>query len=201
MRARVCIVQVSVKSSATPGRGGKGLKAADFKYSRNAYWITSRESPSVVWVEDLKPSCEAVRFYAARDKSYATTDQAYLDAADSFDSFLSRWMAKTLTDEYGQAPTKHGEVGTVFPHLLELQDLFSETKASEIWQRFASTGEQDLDGFEGEAEEERDAEEDEDAGPPSPRAAQVEWSVANIKAHPSYLEYLQYTRFENEDDR
>ena len=146
--------QVSLKSSACPGRDGKNLKVNDFKYGRKTYWLTSREAQDVLWMEDLMPSSEIVKAYVAHDKSYATTDACYLDAGDSFDSFLDRWKEKTLIHEYGQVPLKTGAVGNAYPHGTELQDLITETKDSEVWKRFIATGEQDLDGFEGEGEDE-----------------------------------------------
>jgi hypothetical protein len=89
---------------------------------------------------------------------------SYLDHGDSFDSFISRWDAKTLTPEYKQVPLKHGEVGQAFPHFIEIQDLFTATKESEVWRKFAETGEQDLDGFGGDDDDEFHAEEEEAVG-------------------------------------
>lgn len=154
LRLFALCLQVSLKSTAAPGREGKNLKANDFKYNRKTYWLTSRESPDVLWIEELMPSSDAVKAYIARDKAYAITDCSLLDAADSFDSFLSRWAAKTLVTEYCQVPTKAGSVGNAYPHGAELQDLFMETKDSASFRHFFETGEQDLDGFEGEGEDE-----------------------------------------------
>jgi hypothetical protein len=119
--------QVSLKSTAAPGRDGKNLKVNDFKYNRKTYWVTSREAPNVVWMEELLPSTEIVKAFCARDKSYLTTDACYLDAADSFDAYLSRWQQKTLIPEYGQVPLKTGAVGKAFPNGTEIQDLMVET--------------------------------------------------------------------------
>ena len=124
--------QISLKSTAVPGRGGGNLKVSDFKYSRMAYWVTSREAPEVVWMEELKPSSDAVKAFFARDKGYATSDACYLDAGDSFDSFVNRWEMKTLTKEYDQVPLKVGDVGKVYPHFVELQDLLTLTKRRRV---------------------------------------------------------------------
>jgi hypothetical protein len=67
-----------LKSSAKPGREGRGLKADDFKYNRKSYWVTSREAPDVIWMEELMPSTEAVKAFVARDKDYATVDAWYV---------------------------------------------------------------------------------------------------------------------------
>ena len=72
--------QVSLKSTAAPGRDGKNLKVNDFKYNSKTYWVTSREAPNVVWMEELLPSTEIVKAFCARDNSYLTTDACYLDA-------------------------------------------------------------------------------------------------------------------------
>ena len=63
-----------MKSSAKPGREGRTLKADDFKYNRKSYWVTSREAPDVIWMEELMPSTEAVKAFVARNKDYATVD-------------------------------------------------------------------------------------------------------------------------------
>lgn len=149
----VCL-QVSLKSTACPGRDGKNLKESDFKYNRKSYWLTSREAPNTLWIEELMPSCDVVKAYVARDKSYVNSEVCYLDCSDSFDSFLMRWKAKTLITEYDQVPLKTGAVGQVYPHFTEMDDLLSETKESKAWQHFLATGEQDLEGFEGDDDDE-----------------------------------------------
>ena len=137
-----------------------------------------------MWIEELKPSSDAVKSFIVRSKDYAVTDARYIDSADSFDSFISRWQNKTLVKEYNQAPIRHGEVGAAIPNFMELADLLAETKASEHWAAFVSTGEQDLEGFEGEDEEEFNAEEELDRAPS--QAAQEDWTVESIKAHASF---------------
>ena len=102
-------------------------------------------------------------------------------------------FAVTLVTEYGQVPLKHGEVGNAYPNLLQLQDLFEETKASAAWSSFMRTGDQDLDGFEEEEEEECDAEED-DSGPRVPQAVQALWTITTIKQHSHYAEFLKFMR-------
>jgi len=94
---------VSLKSTAKAGKNGNGLKDTDFKYNRNTYWLTSRETPDIVWIEQLGGQDEAVRSYVVRDKEDILVDMQYLDARDSFDSFLTRWRSKTIVKEYGQA--------------------------------------------------------------------------------------------------
>jgi hypothetical protein len=141
--------QISLKSTAKPGRDGKNIKQNDFKFSRKAYWVTSREAPNVLWIEELLPSSEAVKAFVVRDKEYATTDAEFLDSGDSFDSFLRRWADKSLNKEYDQAPIKVGDVGKVYPHWHEVEDLLLLTKESDVWTRFLETGDQDLDGFDG----------------------------------------------------
>ena len=76
-----CTVQVSLKSSAKPGRNGANIKSQDFKYSRNEYWITSRQSPDVAWMESFTPSSAQVKAFLVRDKS-EYDDQKYLDRSD-----------------------------------------------------------------------------------------------------------------------
>ena len=61
---------------------------------------------------------------------------------------------KTLTKEYDQVPLKVGDVGKVYPHFVELQDLLTLTKESDMWVKFLKTGEQDLDGFVGDDSDE-----------------------------------------------
>ena len=81
----VCVrSQLSLKSSAVPGRGGANVKGSDLKYSRDLYWITSRESPNVIWAEVHKPSSQLVRDYIARDKSMYE-DQQFLVVGDLYD--------------------------------------------------------------------------------------------------------------------
>ena len=76
----VCVrSQLSLKSSAVPGRGGANVKGSDLKYSRDLYWITSRESPNVIWAEVHKPSSQLVRDYIARDKSMYEDQQFLVD--------------------------------------------------------------------------------------------------------------------------
>ena len=96
-------MQVSLKSTAKAGKNGNGLKDTDFKYNRNTYWLTSRETPDIVWIEQLGGQDEAVRSFVVRDKEDILVDMQYLDARDSFDSFLTRWRSKTIVKEYGQA--------------------------------------------------------------------------------------------------
>ena len=140
-------------SSAKPGRNGGNLKASDFRYSRKSFWITSRESPDVVWIEEFKPSDAVVKAYVVKDKDDLDSKH-YLDASDSFDNFLQRFRNKTLTAEYKQVPIKHDEVGMVFPHIFEIQDLFKSVQSSDHFKEFLETGEQDLQGFEGDMEDE-----------------------------------------------
>ena len=85
----------------------------------------------------------------ARDKGGVTTDVCFLDLGNSFDSFLKRWEGKTLIPEYCQVPLKTGDAGKVYPHFIEIQDLFKETKEGTHWAHFIATGDQDLDGFDG----------------------------------------------------
>ena len=75
--------QVSLRSSARPGRAGGNLKTADFKHSRTLYYVTSREAPNIVWVEKFLPSAPEVKAYQARDKS-EYPDQQYLDHGDTY---------------------------------------------------------------------------------------------------------------------
>jgi hypothetical protein len=88
-----------------------------------------------------------------------------------------------LTPEYKQVPLKHGEVGQAFPHFIEIQDLFTATKESEVWLKFAETGEQDLDGFNGDDDEEYNAEED---NAEINGAVDPDWTLAKIKTHPKF---------------
>ena len=110
--------QISLRSGCSPGRNGGNVKKGDFKYSRTTFWVTSRESPKVQWMQELKASSTPVKAFMARDKSYCTSDAHLLDMGDSFDKFLERWEAKTLNKEYNQAPTKCDTVGNAVPHLL-----------------------------------------------------------------------------------
>ena len=58
-----------------------------------------------------------------------------------------------------------GTVGQAYPSLMELQDIFEATRDSTHFNDFLSSGEQDLEGFEGNKDEEMDAEEaEEDEG-------------------------------------
>lgn len=143
---------MSLKSTCTPGRNGSNIKAKDLKYSRGAFWLTSRESPDIFWMEKLDSKDEAVKAYIVRNKS-DIEDKHFLDHADAFDTFLQRWEGKSLVAEYKQAPTKKDEVGEAFPNLNELNDLVVSTKGTENWKTFIETGEQvdeqDLQGFEG----------------------------------------------------
>ena len=148
---------MSLKATAVPGRNGSNLKAKDFKYSRGAYWLTSREAPNVFWMEKLDGKDQAVKAYLVRNKS-EIEDKHFLDHADSFDTFLQQWQSKSLVSEYHQAPTKKDEVGDAFPNLNELNDIVVSTQGTGHWTKFMDTGEQvdeqDLDGFEGYDEDE-----------------------------------------------
>jgi hypothetical protein len=93
--------QVSLKAKVTPGKNGNNLKASDFKFSRSTYWMTSKEEPTVLWMEELKPSDELVRAYVSRDKS-EYEDAHFCDAYDAFDDFILRWEGKTLVKDHGQ---------------------------------------------------------------------------------------------------
>jgi hypothetical protein len=139
--------QVSLKSSACPGRQGKGLKKSDFKFSRNTYYVTSREAPGIIWIEKFKPSDHAVRCYVVRDKT-ELDDQNFLDHGDLFDTYLMRWEAKTLDIAFKQVPIVTKEVGNAFPHILEVQDLYESTEKSAAFMEFTKTGEQVCDRIE-----------------------------------------------------
>ena len=132
-----------MSSKAKPGRGGNGLHASDFLFSRKAFWVTSREAPTVLWLENLAPSNSAVKAYIARQKE-GVPDQHLLDHADNFDSFIARWEANTIVKEYLQVPVKVGEVGKAHPSLLETQDIFKSTQESDHFLAFLKTGEQVL---------------------------------------------------------
>ena len=97
-----------------------------------------------------------------------------------------------MTPEYKQVPLKHGEVGQSFPHFIEIQDLFTATKESEVWLKFAETGEQDLEGFEGEEDEEFDAEEDNEAELQEPDPS---WTLAKIKMHPKFELFVEDRKY------
>jgi len=92
-----------------------------------------------------------------------------------------------LTPEYKQVPLKHGEVGQAFPHFIEIQDLFTATKESEVWRKFAETGEQDLDGFGGDDDDEFHAEEEDNAAVYGESyGLDPNWTLAKIKTHPKF---------------
>ena len=84
-------------------------------------------------------------------------------------------------------PLKHGEVGQAFPHFIEIQDLFTATKESEVWRKFAETGEQDLDGFGGDDDDEFHAEEEDNAAVYGESyELDPDWTLAKIKTHPKF---------------
>ena len=101
-----------------------------------------------------------------------------------------------MTLEYKQVPLKHGEVGQSFPHFIEIQDLFTATKESEVWLKFAETGEQDLEGFEGDDDEEFGAEEDNEGVVEAEfEEAYPDWTVAKIKMHPKFELFLKDRKY------
>jgi hypothetical protein len=118
---------VGIRSTAKPGRGGKDLHVSDFKHSRRVYATVSRESPNVIWLEEKLPSHPSVKAYVKRNKT-EYPDQRFLDHGDTFDAFsVELELDKTRETEGFFAstcvPKKHGEVGTVYPMLLELGDI------------------------------------------------------------------------------
>ena len=119
--------QVSIRASAKPGRGGVSLRACDFKCSKHVYAMISRQSPNIIWLEVLKPSDPAVKAFARRDK-LGYPDQRYLDHGDTFDAFLMELdLDRTRKDggffQSSVVPKKKEEVGSVYPSLLELEDI------------------------------------------------------------------------------
>jgi len=119
--------QVSIRASAKPGRGGVGLRGCDFKCSKHVYAMISRQSPDVIWLEVLKPSDPAVKAFARRNK-LGYPDQRYLDHGDTFDAFLMELDLDRTRKEGGffqssVVPKKKEEVGSVYPSLLELEDI------------------------------------------------------------------------------
>ena len=121
--------QVSIRASAKPGRGGVGLRGCDFKCSKNVYAMISRQSPNVIWLEVLKSSDPAVRAFARRNK-LGYPDQRFLDHGDTFDAFMQELDLDRSRKEGGFfqssiVPKKKDEVGSVYPSLLELEDIHS----------------------------------------------------------------------------
>ena len=78
--------QVSLRGTARPGRAGASLKCPDFKHSRHTYALISRQSPNIVWLEQMMPSNPCVKAYVQRHKE-EYPDQRYLDHGDTFDAW------------------------------------------------------------------------------------------------------------------
>jgi hypothetical protein len=122
---RIFLWQVSIRSNARPGRGGKDLRVTDLKHSRRVYATISREAPNVLWLEEMLPSNPSVKAYVKRNKM-EYPDQRFLDHGDTFDAFsLELDLDKDKVGFFASTcmPKKHGEVGTVFPAMLELGDI------------------------------------------------------------------------------
>ena len=117
-------LQVSLRSQAKPGRGGVNLRVLDFKKTAKLYLVTSREAPTIFWLEVLNPSHRAVLEYVERDKS-AYDGQMNLDHGDVFDTFISEFSTKesrALLEGRQQVPLVMGQVGKVYPGILDLKD-------------------------------------------------------------------------------
>ena len=124
--------QVSLKSSAKPGRNGANLHISNFKPTRKTYLVTSRQAQDIVWLEVLNPSHPAVREYQDRNKS-DYDDQKFLDHADTFDAFLLEFSSKearALLESRQQVPKVVGEVGVLYPRLLDLKDLVKSARGA-----------------------------------------------------------------------
>lgn len=124
---RIFLWQVGIRSNAKPGRGGKDLRVNDLKHSRRVYATISREAPNVLWLEEMQPSNPAVKAYVKRNK-IEYPDQRFLDHGDTFDAFSLELDLDKVRGTVGFfastcMPKKHGEVGTVYPPMLELGDI------------------------------------------------------------------------------
>ena len=91
--------------------------------------MISRQSPQVIWLEVLKSSDPAVRAFARRNK-LGYPDQRFLDHGDTFDAFMQELDLDRSRKEGGFfqssiVPKKKDEVGSVYPSLLELEDIHS----------------------------------------------------------------------------
>ena len=124
---------MAIRKPAKPGKGGMSLRANDFKPSRNV--LISRQSPNVIWLDKLTMSDPSVKAFARRNKE-SYPDQRFLDHGDTFDAFtqdldLDKERKQSGLFESSFVPKKHGEVGRVYPEMLELDDIHSHVLSGE----------------------------------------------------------------------
>jgi hypothetical protein len=89
--------------------------------------MVSRQAPTVVWLESLRSSNPAVKAYVRRNK-LEYPDQRFLDHGDVFDAYATEFAEDKERHKDGFfvtscVPKKHGDVGTVYPRMLELDDI------------------------------------------------------------------------------
>lgn len=124
--------QVSLRSSAKPGRKGVNLRKSDFKTTHKTYLVTSRESPTMYWIEVLNPSDPAILEYVDRDKT-EYEGQKYLDHGDCFDTFCEEFDIKesrALLETREQLPLVLGNVGRCFPRTIDLVDTIKSAQGA-----------------------------------------------------------------------
>ena len=69
------------------------LNKSSFKHSINVYWVTSREAPDQLWLEELALSEAVVKKFNLRTND-GHPAAAFLTFEDSFQNFLDAWEGK-----------------------------------------------------------------------------------------------------------
>ena len=82
-------MQVSLKSAANVRLLSKNV----FKHSINTYWITSKEAPDSLWLEELAPSSTEVEKFRMRVHDGCEV-ASFFTFDDCFEHFLQQWEAK-----------------------------------------------------------------------------------------------------------
>ena len=99
--ARGVSLQVSLKSAANP----RLLLKTSFKHSVNTYWITSKEDPDSLWLEELPPSSVEVEKFKMRVHDGCDV-KSFFTFADCFEHFLTQFEAKVCGLASGTSHTR-----------------------------------------------------------------------------------------------
>jgi hypothetical protein len=99
-----CGVQISVKSSVDLR---SSLSRSAFKHSINTYWVTSKESPELMWSEELAPSSAEVEKFRMRDHDGCDVT-SFFTFSDCFENFLDQYEAKVSMALAGGEEIVHG---------------------------------------------------------------------------------------------
>ena len=98
MSLPMCGVQISVKSTVDLR---SSLSRSAFKHSINTYWVTSKESPELLWSEELAPSSAEVEKFRMRDHDGCDVT-SFFTFSDCFENFLDQYESKASGARWGR---------------------------------------------------------------------------------------------------